>query len=394
MRRLSSWVDAFVDYTDKLPSPLLFRKWGAIAAVAGVMERKVWVRSMDNDLYPNMYVVLVGPPGVGKSVVTSRVERLWGGIEKLRVASADVTAASLIDELFASDRHEVYPDFVPSIVNFHSLQIVSNELGSLIPAYENSLMNVLTNIWDGHPYAQKRRTRDIEIKMDRPLLHMLAGTTPHYLHDVMPEGAWDMGFISRVMLIYSGEVILRPPFDERSVQGADDLLHDLKIIHKLYGKAKFTPEAAAALTSWHMGGRHPRPDHPRLLNYEIRRTAQLLKLCIVACVSDSNELTITVDHYATALSWLLEAEHYMPDLFKSLRTGGDSKVIEEVWHFVYQVWMREKKPIVSARLVNFVSERTPAHNIERIISVMVKAGLLDQTLEKVGTCYTPKARTT
>lgn len=48
--------------------PEIFRQWGGISCVAGASERKVWIRSMKMDLYPNLYTILVAPPGISKSV--------------------------------------------------------------------------------------------------------------------------------------------------------------------------------------------------------------------------------------------------------------------------------------------------------------------------------------
>ena len=77
-RKLPNWVDGFYEHTLNLPTPNLFRKWSAIAAIAGVLERKAWVHTLGSNLYPSLYTVLVAPPGVGKTILTSRVEQLWG----------------------------------------------------------------------------------------------------------------------------------------------------------------------------------------------------------------------------------------------------------------------------------------------------------------------------
>src|SRR5687768_12036585 len=70
-RRLASWVDAFGMFTAKTGSPHLFRKWAAIYTVAAAMERKTWIRTARRIMYPNMYVILVGPAGAGKGLATN-----------------------------------------------------------------------------------------------------------------------------------------------------------------------------------------------------------------------------------------------------------------------------------------------------------------------------------
>lgn len=398
MRQLEDWVDTFTRHTDYVTSPTLFRKWGAIACVAGALERKVWVRSQGSDLYPNIYTILVGPPGVGKSAITSRVQALWGEIPEHFIAPSNTTKAALMDRLVESKRVVMRPKETPAVHEFHSLKILSNELGVLLPAYEGEFMSTLTDLYDGTPYEESRRSSKTgAMKIDKPQFNLLAATTPAHLHDFLPAGAFDQGFLSRCFLIYSGEIILRPLFDNIAVDAGEwrKLILDLKHIARMFGEMKFTEEAGQAITAWHMGGRVPVPGHPKLHNYSTRRTLHLLKLCMVACASNADDMLIRVEHYNTALDWLLEAESYMPDIFKSMSSGGDAKAIEECWYYCFQLYAKKKEPVPEARLVQFLHERVPAHSVERVLLVMVKAGLFSTVdVNKIGVCYVPKEKRT
>lgn len=391
-RRLNSWVDSFYEYTDLLPSPSLFRKWVGISIIAGALERKSWVRTLGSNLYPNMYVILVGPPGVGKSVLTSQAWSLWyeltGEGDGQKLASTSLMKAGLIDDLRDATRRIVRPSEDPPVVTFNSLKICSNELGVLIPGYDNDFMNTLTDLYDGHPYAERRRTRDLNFKIDAPQLNLLAATTPSYLNNVLPEGAWDQGFLSRTILVYSGQTTIRPLFSEETYDSKlrRDLIHDLKIIGDLYGKMTFAPDAAECVSKWHMDKGPPQPEHPKLMHYNTRRTAHLLKLCMVASASTSDELVITLDHVGQALDWLIEVETFMPDIFKSMAVGGDARAIEDCWYHAYTLWMKEKKPIQEHRIIHFLQERVPAHSVTRILDVMVRAKIFEKELDG----YKPK----
>jgi len=391
-RKLPDWVSGFEEHTLNLPTPALFRKWAGIAAVAGVLERKAWVHTLGSNLYPNLYTILVAPPGVGKTILTSRVEALWGTLEEQWVASSSLTKASLIDDLKLAERTVVRPRDTPPTVTFHSLKIASNELGVLIPAYENDFMNTLTDIYDGHPYSESRRTTKTKFKLDHPQINLMAATTPSYLTALLPEGAWDQGFLSRTLLIYSGERMLTDLFDLPQGNEAlwKALVSDLEQISHIYGEFTFAPEAAAAITAWHKSGGKPTPTHPKLGHYLTRRTAHMLKLCIVASASESNDKEITLEQFQTAMEWLLEAEFYMPDIFKSMARGGDSKAMEDCWYYCQQAYMRKQEPVRQALITQFLSERVPSHSVENIIKVMVQAGLLKEVqINKIGACYTP-----
>jgi len=351
--------------------------------VAGALERKVWLRTAIGELYPNLYTVLVGPPGVGKTVVTSIVQSLWGELPDHHLAPSSVSRASLIDALRDAERRVVMPSQNPPVLTFHSLLIAANELGVLIPGYDNDFMNTLTDIYDGKRYGEKKRSKELNFILHHPQLNLLAATTPSYLNNVMPEGAWDQGFISRVIVVYSGENIIRDLFTEivQTTGGYTDLLHDLKIIGSAAGKIKFEEDAAHAINHWNKLKGPPTPEHPKLIHYNARRTTQLLKLCMVASICQRNDLVVTLKDYAMALDWLLEVEAAMPEVFKSMAIGGDARAIEDTYYFAYQYWLKTQQPIHEARLIDFLQTRVPAHNVERIIQLMVKGRMFEKRLD-------------
>lgn len=396
MPRLPSWTDAFLEFTDKTGTPQLFRKWTGIYTVAAALERKVFVQTNKGVLYPNMYVVLVGPAGTGKTVPAAIAYQLYKELEDHHVASTSVSRASLIDELHEAERKIVRPQDNPPITSFNSLAVYSNELGTLIPAYENDFINVVTDLYDCKRFDERKRTAKLELKMPNPQLNFLAATTPSYLNNLMPEGAWDQGFISRTMLIYSGRLdqyhdIFTEVEDNTSLR--DTLISDLRQIGNLFGRMHFEKDAVEAFRAWMLAKEEPIPTHPKLQHYNSRRVAHLLKLCMVSCASTAGSLAITIDNYAEAFDWLLEAEAMMPDIFKSMVVGGASRVMDETWHWAYEWWLAHRKtPIPEALLYEFVMARAPVGDVPRIIEAMKRALILEEQLTTAGTGYIVKPR--
>jgi len=341
---------------------------------------------MGSSLYPGLFAILVGPPGIGKGVAINPGETILREVPGLHVGPTDVTAASLIDSLNESTRRVVLLSQPEPYVEFNSLIVISRELGVLIPAWETALMNNLTDIYDGYVVDQKRRGRDLRIKITSPQINLLGACTPSYLNEVMPAGAWDQGFVSRTILIYSGDRVSRDPFTEDSlgIRLRGDLLHDLKVIALEYGQMSFTTPAAAAIKAWIGAKCAPEPSHLKLQFYNARRIAHLLKLCMIASMSHRGDRIITIEDYAEALNWLVEVESYMPDIFKSMRSGGDSAAMDETWNFVWTLFSKEHKPIAEHRIVNFLRERVPAHAVMRTLEVMVKSRMIEISLSEGG----------
>ena len=385
LRRYTNWVEAFTDATAETSTPELFRRWSAISALAGTLERRVWVKTMGSLLYPNLYIVLVARPGVGKTEVTDRVRLMWEEIQGMHVASSNLSRASLADEL--NDAKVMAPG-----TEFNALSISVNELGTLIPKYSPDFMAQLTDLYDCKSYTERKRGNKLTIKLEAPFLNMLAATQPATLHSMLPENAWDQGFMSRCILIFSGQRILKELFEVPAVK-LDDLSKDLHVIRRMRGKFEFTEEAKALINQWHMNGGEPRPAHPKLTNYCERRTAHVLKLCQVASANESNTLEITLENVQQALDWVLEAESEMEDIFKAMTSGGDSSLISDTFHWMRVLHVKHnKKPIARTRIVAFLTERTDAYKVKHIIDMMEQSGMIELKMVDGKTAYIPKPR--
>ena len=393
MRLLSSWLEGFEQYTAALPSPQLFRKWAAVSTISAALERKVWVTPFDFPLYPNTYVVLVGPAGAGKTIVTSQVQRFLRELSDHHVASSSLTKAALMDELNLAVRRIIRIGETPSFIEFNFLSIIANELGTLIPAYEPDFMNVLTDIYDGLGYSERRRGTKNEFNLPNAQFNLIAATTPSYLAATLPVGAWDQGFLSRTILVFSGESSVRPLFQSEGLDLTlrDNLIADLKEIAKLFGRVSFTPEAASIISEWHMKKGPPTPEHPKLVSYNTRRTTHLMKLCMIVCASEGDTLTVTPEHLRKALDLQIFTEEQMPDIFKAMNTGGDARAIEEVYYFALQEYTRTKHPVREGALIAFLSERVPTYSVLKLIEVVTKAGIFEERMEPgLGKCYIPR----
>lgn len=389
---MNDWIEDFVEYTKYTGSPAIFRKWGAVSILAAAMERKVWSITRGTPRYPNLYVVLVGPPGVGKTEITWRAGSFIRNLKNHHVAHSSITKAALIDNLFESKKTLVREHEIPAVTEFHSLYVASNELGVLLPAYDSEFMSTLTDLWDCKPYSEKRRTKNLVIEIKNPQLNILAACTPSYLMGTLPEGAWDQGFTSRTLFVFSAESERVGLFDTppENAELEASLRSRLDVIGKLYGQVDWTIEARRVITNWDESGREPEPDHPRLFAYLPRRLDHLLRIAMCVMVSETGELIMRSEHVLRAIDLIVEAEVFMPDIFKMSAGTSHARVIDDTYDYVRRMYVKEnKRPIASSRLYAFIGQRVPAHNVPRVVEVMEKSQLLKKVIEKTGEAYIP-----
>lgn len=375
------WLELFLEYTDGIPSPDIFRLWSGISTLAGAMERRVWIETARSKLYPNLYTLLVAPPGVGKSQAISHVNELWYACKDLRVAPDNVTKPALIDAIQAASRKLILSE--TGLVEYHSLLVASSEFGVLVPAHDLEFLNTLNHLYDcPRNYRENRRSMgDNQIDITNPQLNILGGTQPAYLANLLPEEAWGMGFTARVLMVYSSRAISVPLFSspEPRTELFRQLTARLRTVTQLHGPLDFTEEAKHEIERWANDGCQPVPTHSKLANYASRRILHALKLSMVAAVS-SGSANIGIEHFTRARDWLLGAEATMPDIFREMVGKSDTQVIDELHFYCWKIWINEKKPVHKSRLIHFLQTRVPSEKIMRLLDVAVQANILDQLI--------------
>jgi hypothetical protein len=368
-RKLESWIDAFSIHTDNLESPSLFRKWAGIFTVAAAMEMKTWLMT-SSPLYPNLYIFIVGHPGVGKNRIIRVAKRYMNEIPEFHFAPTSLTGAALVDTLAASKRFIARLPDPP--LEYWNTTITAEELTAFMHKYDDEMVGLLSAFYDPDPYAQSRRGKDIKIKIDRPQVNLISGTTPSNLVQLMPESAWDQGFTSRVILVHSDERIVGDDFAGTSRALAEDLIHDIKQIGALSGEFKVTSDYRDAVNNWRALGEPPTINHPKLLHYKTRRRVHLYKLSMVSAADRGDVLLLTKDDFNRAMGWLLEAENAMPDIFTAGSTGTDARAIDEIYHYITTNDRGDGIP--EHQIVNFARTRVPIHAILRVIEIMMASG--------------------
>jgi hypothetical protein len=282
-----------------------------------------------------------------------------------------MSAAALVDALVHAKRSLIRLPDPP--MEYNSMMICADELSAFMHKFDDEMIGNLTTFYDVDVYGHKRRGKEIDIKIKHPQLSILSGTTPSNLLNFMPENAWDQGFTSRVIMVFSDERIISDDifaFQQRGLP--DPMLHDLRQINTLAGPFGVTDEYKSAINNWRKLGQPPVPTHPKLAHYCTRRLAHLFKLSMVSAVDRSNALILSRDDFNRAMTWMVEAESTMPEIFKAGSTGADSKAMDELFHFC----LARAEPVSEPLLVREARKLVPAMSVMRVIEVMMLSGMI------------------
>lgn len=345
------------------------------------MQRRVWIETAQSIIYPNLYILLVSPPGVGKSQAISRTGKFWLAVKDLHVAPDSVTRASLIDAIDAAQTKAILPD--GSFLQYNALAVPASEFGVLVPAHDLEFLNTLNHIYDNpDSYRETRRSRSKQVDIPFPMLNILAGTQPAYLSELLPESAWGMGFTSRLIMVYSATATPVNLFDSKPIDEPlrKSLSDDLTTMCKLYGGMRWTPEAKEMMTVWAGTNFAPIPTHSRLLHYVPRRLMSVMKLTTISALSRANDLTIVPDDVERARDWLIEAENLMPDIFRDMNGKSDKVIIDDLYDYLWRLYSRETppKPIHESKILEYLKNKVPGDKVVRMMELCERAGIIER----------------
>lgn len=380
-----SIIQDYLEYTGGIPCHEIFRKWVAIWAISASLERRVWLQLSGGKLYPNLFLFLLAPPGVGKDQAIHPMLGLLRRVGEVNLSPVSMTDKGMLDAIADPTAvKEFQPEGSPSRTVYQSLNVCVPELGTLFTKHDLGFLSIVNDLYNcSGEFREKIRSRKEELIVRNPHMTLLGGTQPSFLAKLFPPESWGMGFMARIIMIYHGVPEKKSLF--RGKANTDKgfyeqrLIKGLERIAKISGPMEVSPEAEELIEQWHFNeSEEDRPDHPKLQHYNTRRILHLLKLCMIHAAAEDC-MTITEAHFQQSLDELLAVEEVLPEIFKEMSNEGQKDIVDDAFYFVMKIYTQNKqRPVSEHRLVEFLSRRVPANQIGYIIDSMIKMKLIKE----------------
>lgn len=376
-RKLSDWIEGYLQYTDfnKEP-PLMYKTWVAISTIASALQRKVYL-PWEKYIYPNMYIVLIGPPGHRKGSAMYPAESLLRELGYVHLASEATTRENLIRELKNSGFMTV--DAVTQDQYHHaSLTIHSAEL-TVFLGYKNTvLMSDLCDWYDCRDKWRYRTKHQGEDNITGVFVNLLGATTPELLTATMNVDAIGSGLPSRIIFVFEnqkGEPTPDAFIGEKEARIKQLLLQDLEKIYLMSGSFKLHKQYLDKYTEWYLRQTSSAPciEDARFSGYCERRATHLRKLSMILCASRTSDMILTQYDFDRALDLLIKTEERMPLTFLSLGRSAQAQVINEVVMFMSSV-----DSVSAAELFRHFYRDVDVRTFSQVITQLMEMGVIDR----------------
>lgn len=357
--RFSPSSKAIQDYlrlTDGLESPTPYHIWSFISLIGALCGSKIKLKyGPVGKQSLNFGIVLSGVSAIRKSSALSVMQKFAQGLpisygpndtsgqrqglmsamlprwqHDAKAESAEQIHASTLEELSMADTDSVESKLDDPLSRPASeIYFVAKELGRLLSSPTRELLDFFTDAMDGESIHYKLKNQ--ETRINKPLVSLIGATTPGSLGHMLPRGAADHGFLSRIIFVHASTLAQSTPivkeWGERENQIKDEL-HS-QIMDALVNGAdevRLSESAEASYIDLY-GYAAPHQD-ARFGAYIGRRSGHLLRLAaVLGLLRGGSEALVIASDIRLAHALLVMTEMEMERAFYGLDSGFYSKAL-------------------------------------------------------------------
>jgi Protein of unknown function (DUF3987) len=341
-----SFINNYLQYTSDSECPVTFHRWSALAGIGAILERNIYVKHGNSDIYPNQYMMLIGTAGTRKSTGIKLIKSMMTKAGYTTIAAERTSKEKfLLDLAGYSEDAPVDVDGilernlfgnVNSESDIRSMSIMADEANDFFGISNLEFLSILGSMWDwsGLPYQNRIKTGK-SVSIPNPTITILSGNTPTGFTIAFPPEILGQGFFSRLLLIYgkpNGRKIAFPRTSNASETA--EIVNLLQRVKSYYhGELNFMPSAKNLLIKIYEMTSDELVRDMRFDSYFNRRFMHLLKLCVV-CAADELSPQITENIVIRANTYLSYAESLMPKALGEFGKSRNSDVTHKVLHYI------------------------------------------------------------
>lgn len=395
-RELDNWLDSYLKYTDNTESPISYHTWCGLSVIAGALQRRVYLQwGLAETIYPNLYVVLIGPSGrtrKGTAIgIAKAMLKETAGITVVPESSSGRQAMILAMKRASKN----FEDPVDGKIKFHcSVTAFSEELSVFLGQGDIAYLSNLTDWYDSKDdweYETVGRGKD---SLQGLCLNLCGGTAPDWIQSMIPQEALGGGFTSRVIFVVEEKkrkIVPEYVVDDATRELGAKLVRDLERIANLSGEMKFDKAGKDAYVNWYidqdtkLSAGMPAIQDTRFSGYCERRATHLRKLMLVCSASRGDDLKLTEADFHKAKGLMEDIEINMSKTFGGLGRARASDETAIIMSFLQDIGTTTR----SALMQRFYRDIDPL-TLAQIEQTLVQMGKLKIKLlvEKQDKMYT------
>jgi hypothetical protein len=287
-----TWIDQFLYEVREAETPINYLYWGAIATISAIAAPLVSLNKGGlYNLRPNLYILLMGPSGLGKAFSITTAKKLVSMIGGTRVISGRATIEGIVRDLSLVRS-------TPEGIGFKDARgfIAAGEFSASIHKNTQAL-DILTDLYDAHDNPKWKNTlksSPIET-LNKPCITLFSGANDDMFHSAIPEEHIRGGFVGRLLLPSANKKSKYNSLTKVTHQvDFDGLAQHLMEMSKISGEFKYAPEASDYFDIWYSQFNEQATELQDKTGFVNRMHDHILKVAM--CISLSRKLDLVLEY--------------------------------------------------------------------------------------------------
>lgn len=364
------FIDAYYRYTKDTEPPTNYHVWTMVSCLSALLGRKCYIPQGTFTVYPNLYIVLVGSPGMKKSSAMNIGKNLLRSIKDFPLAPASMTREAMLQAL---SQNACRFNAGNIAVDFHQVSAFVTELQEFIGGKHRnqSMIDILTAIWDEPTYEYSTINRE-PIKIQHPYVTLLACCTTDWLTEKLKASIISDGLARRMIFVYEeqrSKYVAFPTLSPEQAVAWSDLEAETKHLREITGQFQFTQDARDYWETLYVDIQLEAEEKDVFLQHYYT-TKHILMLKVAMCLSAVLRKDRMVDRALIEIvnTMFLDFEQNLPTLFKAMGRNELKSHEDKIEEFVAEA--KEKGRTLS-EIAEFTNKDLSVQEMMALIDSLV-----------------------
>lgn len=353
------WYNSFVDCT--LPhteAPKNFLFWSAISVLGGILKNNVYFKDGLYTLYPNQYIILTGPPGIGKGTAINFAWKLVKSQTNplVNILNDEITGPKLlhvIAEGWASP-----PKLNGSLITStkdHTCTVIATELQALLDSGEG-MVTRLNKLWEQTEYEYKTKNQGNAI-IKGMCVNIISGTVPDYVRSLEQKygSVLGKGLSARCLFILEDKKSKEMPYIEpieanaKNFDTYNKVIHDIDYIAKnLHGEYKINDEARIVFSNFYPATTPLPDDSDAILDFKGRMRTHIWKMAMILSAARKDKLLIEGIDVKDSIFLVTTVRRQVDKVFRGIGSSQLAEPTARVQQVIEKYGMVTKTELIKA----------------------------------------------
>lgn len=367
-----NWLEALMSQTSELESPRRYFYFAGLSVLSAVAGRKMWLdRGGAYKLYPNIYVMLVGPSGIKKGLPVRVAEKLVSELKTTKVISGRSSVQAIIEHL----GHQTM-NTDGSLQKTAAAFIVSGEFSQSI-LDDAQAFTILTDLYDSQwkdEYTNLLKAGKSILK--EVYLTMLSASNQVHLHSVIGQRDIQGGFIARTLFVNEEHRNKKNALVRQQARiDYEELTKHLKVINTLSGEFHYTDAAADFYENWY---EEYEPDGEDNTGTNNRLPDTVLKVAMLISLSRGFDMLLTIEDLEQAITVCMSCAQSTREITENAPSQATNDSSKHGLMVMEQLLKSPEFRLSRTSLLHKLWRRMNSYDFDRVVTTMVEAGAITE----------------